>query len=92
METTMTDIYSSRAPSAQGPARRAGVVTPSDETNLQDVAKALYVGGAGDLRLIPAGGSEAVTLKNHPVGYVAVQAKRVLATGTTASHILALFD
>ena len=69
-------------------------MTPSDATDLSAVAKALYVGIAGDVRLIPAGTSDdtAVTLRNHPVGYLAVQTRRVLATGTTADAVLALFD
>ncbi|MBJ7486361.1 hypothetical protein [Brevundimonas sp.] len=91
---SIPDAYSTRAPSAGSPARRVETVTPSDATDLSAVAKALYVGIAGDVRLIPAGTSDdtAVTLRNHPVGYLAVQTRRVLATGTTAEAILALFD
>lgn len=86
------DPYQSRAASADAPARRAAAVTPHDSNDLGVFAKALYLGQGGDLRLIPAGGAEAVTLKNHAPGYVAMQARRVLATGTTASQIVALFD
>ena len=88
------DVFKSRAPSPNAPARAAVTVTPSDTTDLIVTAKALYLGQAGDVRLIPAAGEDAdiVTLKNHPVGYVAVQTRRVLATGTTALHIVALFD
>lgn len=89
-----TDIYAAFAPSPSAPARRLQAVTPADGTDLPVLAKALYVGGAGDLKIVPVASpdGEAVTLKNHPVGYVAVQTRRVFATGTTATHIVALFD
>jgi hypothetical protein len=88
------DAYRSHAPSSGAPARRAEAVTPSDTTDLTTYAKALYVGGAGDIRLLPVGADDAeiVTLKAHPIGYVAVQTRRVLATGTTATSIVALSD
>lgn len=86
------DAYLTHARSPGDPARRATAVTPSDAADLSPYAKALYLGQGGDLKLVPTGGEEAVTLKNHPAGYVAVQAKRVFATGTTAAHIVALSD
>lgn len=83
---------SSRTPAA--PARRAEAVTPNDTIDLTHYAKALYVGQAGDVKLLPVGSDDAapVTLKNHPAGYVPIQTRRVLATGTTAAHIVALAD
>ena len=51
----------------------------------------LFVGTAGDLRVIPAGSQEAVDLKN--VGnnsYVPLQVIRVFDSGTSAADILAL--
>lgn len=90
--TSSPDAFRTHAPTPGTPARAAWPVTPDDEGDLNPWAKALYVGTAGDLSLIPAGGTEAVTLKNHPVGYVAVQARRVLATGTTATDIVALSE
>lgn len=86
------DAYMNHARSPGDPARRAVAVTPGDASDLSPWAKALYLGQGGDLKLIPAGGSDPVTLKNHPAGYVAVQARRIFATGTTAAHIVALYD
>lgn len=88
--TSNPDAYRNHAPTAGAPARGAQAVTPADDTDLNPYAKALYVGEAGDLRILPVEGGEAVTLKAHPVGYVAVQVRRVLATGTSAGHIVAL--
>lgn len=89
-----TDPYASHGRSPGAPARRAAPVTPSDTVDLPTWAKALYLGEAGDVRLIPAGaeGDTAVTLSNHPVGYLPVQTRRVLATGTTAAGVVALYD
>lgn len=89
-----TDTYAAFAASPSAPARRLQAVTPTDGADLPSLAKALFVGAAGDLRIVPVAsvGGEAVTLKNHPIGYVAVQTRRVMATGTTAAHIVALFD
>ena len=88
------DAYMNHARSPGDPARRAVAVTPSDGADLSVWAKALYLGQGGDLRITPAGAEtgETVTLKNHPAGYVAVQARRVLATGTTAAFIVALYE
>lgn len=87
-----TDPYSGFAASPSAPARRAEVVTPSDTTDLSATAKSLYVGSGGDVRVMPAGGGAAVTFVGHPAGYLPVQVSRVLATGTTASALIALFD
>lgn len=51
----------------------------------------LYVGVAGSVTLITAGGDE-VTLQGVPAGtFIPIQTKRVMATGTTASGIIALW-
>jgi len=88
----MTDAHAHRAPSAQAPARRAAAVTPDDSADLPRTAKALYLGVGGDLCVVPADGGASVSLINHPPGYAPVQVRRVMATGTTAAQIVALFD
>ena len=52
----------------------------------------LFVGTAGDVAVLPVGsGQDSVVLKNVANNsYVPLQVQRVLATGTTASDILAL--
>lgn len=93
-------------PTAGRPARRAFAVSPSDTNDLTNVsgdadptyAKALYIGVTGDVTVITAGDTSAnlagksVTFKAHPVGYMPVQVRRVLNTGTTATNIVALMD
>lgn len=88
----MTDAHAHRTPSAAAPARRAAAVTPNDAADLPQVAKALYLGGGGDLAIVPADGPGTVVLKDHAPGYVPIQVRRVLATATTAADVVALFD
>ena len=57
--TSSPDAYRTHAPTPGAPARVALAVTPDDEEDLTPYAKALYVGTAGDLNLIPAGGAVA---------------------------------
>lgn len=73
-------------------ARRARPVTPNDARDLPDGAsRGLYVGASGDLTVVLAAGGAPVTLVGHPVGYAPLQVRRVLATGTTAASLVALY-
>lgn len=90
----MDDFARSRTdPSA--PARVAIPVVPSDTTDLTDIPRELFIGGAGDVTLIGAdapAGAAGVTFKSVPAGTrLPVSPRRVLATGTTATSILALY-
>lgn len=76
--------------SAQDPASRIAAVTKSDATILSPHARALYVGGAGDVAVETPDGTTA-TFTAVPTGTILpVQAKKVLSTGTTATAIVAL--
>jgi hypothetical protein len=71
------------------PAVKAVAVTPSDATELR--FKALYVGGAGNVALIPKDGSAAVTFTGVTAGSILpVEGTKVMATNTTATAIVAL--
>jgi hypothetical protein len=74
------------------PARGAIAVTPSDVTLLVSDVKALYVGGAGDIAVNMRGSTTTVTFSGCSAGQLLpVQVDRVLATGTTATNIVALY-
>lgn len=71
------------------PGRNAATVTPSDSTVLN--ARALYIGGTGDLAVIPIGNSSPVTFVGVPAGVVLpLQVTKVMATNTTATDIVAI--
>lgn len=71
-------------------ARAAIAVTPHDSTNFGGVARALYVGGAGNVVVVFVNDTTG-TFVGVPAGAVLpVLCKRVNSTNTTATNILAL--
>lgn len=84
------DPWKLRVSGISAPARSAAVVTPSDTVDLPEVTRALHIDVAGDIAVIMADDTTSVTLKDVG-GDVAYMVKRVLATGTTATDIVALY-
>jgi len=73
-------------------ARQLRAVTPSDSVDLPiSPCRALWIGVAGNVALIAADDSSAVTLTAVEAGLLPVRTKRVLSTGTTATSIVALY-
>lgn len=80
-------------PGGDAPALTAASVSPSNTVDLAPWARALWIGGAGDLRVIMAGDNT-----NTPIVFpglsagvwMPIQVKRVMATGTTATNIIAV--
>lgn len=82
---------STRAADASGSARILDPVTPDDAADLPNgVARALYVGEAGVLRLADTRGV-VVEIMSAEAQYHPIEVSRVLATGTTAGRIIALY-
>jgi len=66
-------------------------VTPSDTTRLN--CRAIYVAGTGDVALSVDGTTASVVFKTVPGGAILpinLDQGRILATGTTATNIVAL--
>ena len=90
----MSDSFKNQTDSVESPARRVAAFVPDDGIDLGEVTKGIYVGTGGDLALVavdaPAN-APAVVFRNLPAGaLLPVRARRVAATGTTASDLLAL--
>jgi hypothetical protein len=68
-------------------------VTPADGTDLANgTCDALWSGSGGDIAVIAEDDSAAVVMTDVPAGSVLpVRAKRVRATGTTATDIVAMY-
>lgn len=67
------------------------VAVPSDTTDLPNVTRGIYVGGAGNLAVITEGG-QTITLTAIAVGVIhRLRVTRVMATNTTATAIVALW-
>jgi hypothetical protein len=70
----------------------AAVITPNDGTDLPSRTFGIYVGGAGNVK-VDMGDGTTVTFSGVVAGTVLpIQAKRVYATGTSASLMLALIQ
>lgn len=86
----MANTFNGYAPGLESPARNAIAVVTSDTVDLTDHARALYIGSAGNVKVDTWGG-DTVTFNNVPAGtFMPVSVRRVYATGTTASNIVAL--
>lgn len=73
------------------PGEGAAAVTPNDSTDLTTIARALYVGGAGNVKIDAADGST-VTFSGVLAGSILpVRVARVYSTGTTATNIVAIY-
>lgn len=73
------------------PAENAFAVTPNDSTDLTHSSRALFVGGAGDVKVDTKGG-DTVTFVGVTAGAILpVRVTRVYATGTTATSIVAVY-
>ena len=73
------------------PASNAFAVTPADGSNLTHSARALFVGGAGDIKVDTLGG-DTVTFTGVLAGSILpVRILKVYATDTTATNIVAVY-
>lgn len=70
----------------------AFAITPSDTVNfVQGPVRAIYVGGAGNVSVVPQAGATAVTFTAPPVGTVLpITCVRVNAALTTATLLVGL--
>lgn len=74
-------------------AAKPVVVVPHDSTDFAEgVCDWLHVGGAGVVAVVPAGASAAVNMTCVAGQRLDVRAKRINATNTTATLIVAMYD
>ena len=73
------------------PAANVASITPNDGANLPTPCRFLYVGTAGNLTVDLVTTGTDVTFTTAQQGYHALQAKKVWATGTTATGLLCLY-
>jgi hypothetical protein len=84
------DQFNAHTTSLESPASSAVAITPSDEIDLAQVSRAVYVGGTGDLAVTMKDGNN-TTFKNLIGGTVmAIRVSRVHSTGTTATDIVVM--
>ena len=75
-----------------GPKAGGFAITPSDSVNLTLPALGIYVGGTGDIALLTLH-DEVLSFKSVQAGTVLPwAAKRINATGTTATFLIGGYD
>ena len=87
----MADSFDGHIPGLASPASNAFSITPHDSNELSNVTRGLYVGVAGDVVVVTAGGDE-VTLVALAAGvFHPIRAKQVKLTNTTATDIVGVY-
>jgi hypothetical protein len=89
----MADAIEQAAANLESPAWDAVVVSPSDGSDLARVAtRALYIGGAGDIKVNMSGTGTAITFVGLLAGTILpIRVDRVYSTDTDATDIVALY-
>lgn len=86
----MLDQFEGRAQAFDSPATHAFSITPADATDLSEITRAIYIGGAGNLTVVLQSDAE-VTFTGLATGTVLpLRARQISATGTTATAILGM--
>lgn len=85
------DTYKDSLSSLASPARKAAAVVPDDGVDLTVTTRSIYVGVAGDVVVHMVGAIGPVTFKSVAAGILPIRVDRILATGTTAASIVALW-
>jgi hypothetical protein len=77
---------------------RAAAVTPSNTDNIPSVSGGtndegciLYIGGAGNIKVLTIGGDEVIFYAVPTGTTLQVRVRRVFSTGTAATNIVALW-
>lgn len=87
----VTDPSDFSTSAAQTPAAFAKVITPAD-SDLDDITRSIYVGGAGDLAVAMAGDGAVVIFSDVVAGQVLpIRASQIRSTATTATNIVAMW-
>jgi hypothetical protein len=74
-----------------GVATKGFSVTPSDSVNFTTEARALYVGGTGNVSLVTIEG-DVLVFNSVPAGSILpVATRRVNSTNTTATNMLGIY-
>lgn len=85
----MADQYANDQVPIGGPAQHAALITPDDSNDLANYSRAIYVGGAGAMKVTTVGG-ETLLISGLLAGHVyPLRVKRIWSTTTTATLIQA---
>ena len=74
-----------------GPATRGFAVTPGDGSDLAIATRALWVGGAGDVKVTTVGGDTVILVGVTAGSLLPIRVSRVHSTSTTATSMVGLY-
>ena len=86
----MADHFQNLADAPDFQSRRLVAITPHDTNDLAYVTKAVYIGTGGTISIIAADDTAAVSLTVQDGAVLPIRAKRIRATGTTATGIVGM--
>lgn len=87
---SFSTIHAAEKESSTSPARQLRTITPSDSVDLPGGVRGIYAAVAGDIAIVAIDDSSPVVVTVAANSIFPVQAKRVCATGTTATGLVAL--
>lgn len=87
----MTDTWSLIPDVEYGPSTNAAAVTPSDSTDLSFITTQIVASGAGVISCDMQGTGSAVSIPVAAGVPLSIRVRRVRATGTTATGIVAFW-
>lgn len=73
------------------PASRWTDIVPDDDSDLEFLPRAIYIGGDGDIKVRDASGNDEVFVGLTAGTILPIRPHRVLATGTSATSLIALY-
>ncbi len=88
MSSNIKSRHTGKAVVLSSPITGAATVTPNDSTDLSETTLSLYIGTAGALKVTMFDGS-VVTYPDITAGRHHLRVKRVWATGTSATGLIA---
>jgi hypothetical protein len=83
------DLWENRD-EVDSPAYHAFAITPNDAVELTTAAKAIYIGGEGDITLVTVGGEE-VTFTGLLAGTILPVRSKQIKEATTATNLIGLY-
>ncbi len=87
----MSDKYKNALRTIDSVCEDADNIVPNDAVDLPRTSRALYVGSTGDITVQLVNSVTSITLKNVVAGsLLPLRIKRVFATSTTATALIAL--
>lgn len=86
----MADFFEHHQPGLSSPAAGAFAIVPDDAAPLPGVTRAIYVGGAGDIRITLLNGQTVTLRAVQPGAIYPVRCTHVRSGGTTAADLIGL--